>query len=177
MIPGVHGAPWWYSVIPSTQNFPTEYQIHRHGNPAGLPTFAAIWGPDFRASIIRLTCPTCLNTDKTHYYYFDDDVQSQSRSTKWSTLICMQRRGTRGSVGCLFCAWLHGSCCVLWRCDSWLPKLIIAMKSAVSFPTELKLARHHAWKTLVLLLRTGGTTYNIPKESSFLMSLAFVYCF
>ena len=42
---------------PSTPDFPTEYQIRRHSNPAGLPTFAAIWGPDFRASIIRLTCP------------------------------------------------------------------------------------------------------------------------
>ena len=51
------GRPWRYSVIPSTPDFPTEYQIRRHSNPGGLPTFAAIWGPDFRASIIRLTCP------------------------------------------------------------------------------------------------------------------------
>ena len=56
------GRPWQYSVIPvipGTPDFPTEYQIRRHSNPAGLPTFAAIWGPDFtfRASIIRLTCP------------------------------------------------------------------------------------------------------------------------
>ena len=51
------GRPWRYSVIPSTPDFPTEYQIRQHSNPAGLPTFAAIWGPDFRASIIRLTCP------------------------------------------------------------------------------------------------------------------------
>ena len=51
------GRPWRYSVIPSTPDFPTEYQIRWHSNPAGLPTFAAIWGPDFRASIIRLTCP------------------------------------------------------------------------------------------------------------------------
>ena len=43
------GRPWRYSVIPSTPDFPTEYQIRRHSNPAGLPTFAAIWGPDFRA--------------------------------------------------------------------------------------------------------------------------------
>ena len=35
----------WYSVIPSTPDFPAEYQIHRHSNPARLPTFAAIWGP------------------------------------------------------------------------------------------------------------------------------------
>ena len=49
------GRPWRYSVIPSTPDFPTEYQIRRHSNPAGLPTFAAIWGPDFRASIITLT--------------------------------------------------------------------------------------------------------------------------
>ena len=51
------GRPWRYSVIPSTPDFPTEYQIRRHSNPAGLPTFATIWEPDFRASIIRLTCP------------------------------------------------------------------------------------------------------------------------
>ena len=51
------GRPWRYSVIPSTPDFTTEYQIRRHSNPAGLPTFATIWGPDFRASIIRFTCP------------------------------------------------------------------------------------------------------------------------
>ena len=49
------GRPWRYSVIPSTPDFPTEYQIRRNSNPAGLPVFAAIWGPDFRASIIILT--------------------------------------------------------------------------------------------------------------------------
>ena len=34
-------------------------QIFRRNtsNPVGLPTFAVIWGPEFRASIIRLTCP------------------------------------------------------------------------------------------------------------------------
>ena len=51
------GRPWRYSVITNTPDFPTEYQIRRHSNPTGLPIFAAIWGPDFRASIIRLTCP------------------------------------------------------------------------------------------------------------------------
>ena len=50
-----------YPVIPSTPDFTTEYQIRRHSNPAGLPTFAAIWGPDFRASIIRLTCTPRVN--------------------------------------------------------------------------------------------------------------------
>ena len=49
------GRPWRYSVIPSSPDFPTEYQIRRNSNPAGLPVFAAIWGPDFRASIIILT--------------------------------------------------------------------------------------------------------------------------
>ena len=51
----VRGRPWRYSVIPSSPDFPTEYQIRRNSNPAGLPVFAAIWGPDFRASIIILT--------------------------------------------------------------------------------------------------------------------------
>ena len=89
------GRPWRYSVIPSTPDFTTEYQIHRHSNPAGLPTFAAIWGPDFRASIIRLTCPNVFKQIKK--YYFDDDVQSQSSPTKLRrpTVIGMQRRGTR----------------------------------------------------------------------------------
>ena len=41
-----------YSVIPSTPDFPTEYQIRRNSNPVGLPVFAAILGPGFRASII-----------------------------------------------------------------------------------------------------------------------------
>ena len=56
--------PWLYSVIPYTPDFPTEYQIPRHSNLAGLPTFATIWGPDFRASIIRLTCPHMLKQVK-----------------------------------------------------------------------------------------------------------------
>ena len=55
----------------------------------------------------------------------------------------MQRRGTRGSV-----------CFFILRVASWLvlcalkvrllPKLIIAMNSAVDFPAELTLAGHHA---------------------------------
>ena len=148
------GRPWRYSVIPSTPDFPTEYQIRRHSNPAGLPTFAAIWGPDFRASFIRLTCPHVFKQIKK-YNYFDDDVKSQSSPTKLRRpmVIGMQRRGTRADrwspeiVCCVFCAWLLGSYCVLWRCDSCLPKLIIAMKTAVNFPTELTLAGHRVWKT------------------------------
>ena len=77
----IRGRPWRYSVIPNTPVFPTEYQIRRHSNLAGLPTFAAIWGPDFRASIIRLTCPHVFKQIKK-YNYFDDDVQSQSSPTK-----------------------------------------------------------------------------------------------
>ena len=49
------GRPWRYSVIPSTPDFPTEYQIRRNSNPAGLPVFIAIWGPDFRANTTILT--------------------------------------------------------------------------------------------------------------------------
>ena len=37
------------------QIFPTEYHIRWNSNPAGLPVFAAIWGPDFRASTTILT--------------------------------------------------------------------------------------------------------------------------
>ena len=49
------GRPWHYSVIPRTPDFQTEYQIRRNSNPAGIPVFAAIWGPDFRPSNIILT--------------------------------------------------------------------------------------------------------------------------
>ena len=49
------GRPWRYSVIPSTPEIPEESQIRRNSNPAGLPVFAAIWGPDFRAGTIILT--------------------------------------------------------------------------------------------------------------------------
>ena len=109
----LRGRPWRYSVIPSTPDFTTEYQIRRHSNPAGLPTFAAIWGPDFRASIIRLTCPHVFKQIKK-YNYFDDDVQSQSLPTKLRrpTVIGMQQRGTRA----------HGHrrlLCIL-RVASWL---------------------------------------------------------
>ena len=49
------GRPWQYSVIPSTPDFQTEHQICWHSNPAGIPVFTAIRGPDFKASIIILT--------------------------------------------------------------------------------------------------------------------------
>ena len=49
------GRPWRYSVIPSTPDFPTEYQIRQNSNPAGLPVIAANWGPGFRARTIILT--------------------------------------------------------------------------------------------------------------------------
>ena len=39
------GRPWRYSVIPSTPDFLTEYQIRRHSNPAGLPTFPRTGDP------------------------------------------------------------------------------------------------------------------------------------
>ena len=51
----IRGRPWRYSIIPSTPDFPMEYQIRRNSNPAGLPVFAAVWGPNFRASTIILT--------------------------------------------------------------------------------------------------------------------------
>ena len=50
---------------------------------------------------------------------------------------------TRNTGQCLFCAWLYALCCVLGRWDSLLPNLLIAIKSAVSVPTELKLPGHH----------------------------------
>ena len=49
------GRPWRYSVILSTTDFPTEYHIRRNSNPAELPVFATIWGPDFIAITIILT--------------------------------------------------------------------------------------------------------------------------
>ena len=123
----VRGRPWRYSVIPSTPDFPTEYQIRRHSNPAGLPTFAAIWGPDFRASIIRLTCPHVFKQIKI-YNYFDDDVQSQSSPTKLRRptvggLISMQRRGTRATVtgDCWLCILRVASCLVLCALKVRLP--------------------------------------------------------
>ena len=56
------GLPWRYSVIPSTPDFQTEYQIRPNRNPAGFPVFAAyfcrdlaFWGSDFRDNLITLT--------------------------------------------------------------------------------------------------------------------------
>ena len=53
------GRPWRYSVIPSPPDFMTEYQIRRHSNPAGLPTFAAIWGPILGLASFDWPAPTC----------------------------------------------------------------------------------------------------------------------
>ena len=36
----IRGRPWRYSVIPSAPDFPTEYQIRRNSNPAGIPVFS-----------------------------------------------------------------------------------------------------------------------------------------
>ena len=118
---GGRGRPWRYSVIPSTPDFPTEYQIRRNSNPAGLPTFAAIWGPDFRASIIRLTCPHVFK-------------QIKNRITLMTMFKVVAQQMSQEIVGCLFCVWLLGSYWVLWRCDSCLPKLIIAMKADSQLP-------------------------------------------
>ena len=119
------GIPWRYSVIPSTPDFSTEYQIRRHSNPAGLPTFAAIWGPDFRASIIRLTHPHVFKQIKK-YNYFDDDVQSQSSPTKLRrpTVIGMQRRVTPHGPTVTGDCWL----CIL-RVASWL--VLCALKMGI----------------------------------------------
>ena len=43
----IRGRPWRYSVIPSTPDFPTEYQIRRNSNPAGLPVFFRDFGTSF----------------------------------------------------------------------------------------------------------------------------------
>ena len=51
----LRGRPWRYSVIPSTPDFQTEYQIRPISNPAGLPVFATNLVPGFRASTIILT--------------------------------------------------------------------------------------------------------------------------
>ena len=40
------GLPWRYSVIPSTPDFQTEYQIRPNRNPAGLLVFAAYFCRD-----------------------------------------------------------------------------------------------------------------------------------
>ena len=107
-----------------------------------------------RASIIRLTCPHVFKQIEIYNYF----VRSQSSPTKLRRttvggLISMQRRGTRATVtgDCWLCILRVASWLVLfalnWRCDSRLPKLIIAIKAAVNFPTELTLAGHHVWKT------------------------------
>ena len=93
------------SVIPSTPDFQTEYQICRNSDSAGLPVFIAIWGPGFRASIItlahmlkqvkqiRITLMTMLKVNP-----------SPPNEVDRSTLICTQRRGTRVIV--VFCMWI-----------------------------------------------------------------------
>ena len=139
------GRPWRYSVIPRTPDFQTEYQICQSSNPAGIPVFAAIWGPDFRPSTIILTnmFKQIKQIRITLMAMFK--VNTSPPNEVGPTLIRMRRRGTRGSVALfiLRCGWLHAFCCVLGRCDSWLPNLLIAMKSTVSVLTELKLQGHH----------------------------------
>ena len=110
------GRPWRYSVIPSTPDFPTEYQIRLNSNPAGLPVIAANWGPGFRARTIILT------------HMFKQIKQSRTpdaRLTKWSTGIGNLYATTRnmgsdtGDCGIVYSA--RGFSCLLlrivWMCD------------------------------------------------------------
>ena len=146
------GRPWRYSVIPSTLDFRTEYQICRSSNPAGIPVFAAIWGPYFRPNTIILTnmFKQIKQIRITLMAMFK--VNTSPPNEVPGMLIRMRRCGTRGSVALFILgrAWLHAFtalCCVLGRCGSRLPNLLIATKSTVSVLTELKLPGHHVWKT------------------------------
>ena len=55
----IRGRPWRYSVIPSTPDFQTEYQIRRNSNPAGLPVLQRFG--DLVLGLASLHWPTCLN--------------------------------------------------------------------------------------------------------------------
>ena len=143
--------PWRYSVIPSTPDIPTKYQICRNSNcnPAGLPVFAAIWGPDFRTGTIILThmFKQIKQTRITSMTRFKVNPGPPNK-VPGALLICMQRSGTRVTVA-LFILRL-ASYLVLHALKVGvlgLPNLVIAMKSSVSFPKELKLERQDIWKT------------------------------
>ena len=95
------GRPWRYSVIPSTPDFPTEHQIRRNSNPAGLPVFAAILVPGFRPSTIILTHMfkqikliriTLMAMFKVH-------PGSPNEVPVRLQLICTRRRGKRSDTG------------------------------------------------------------------------------
>ena len=111
-------------------------QIRRHRNPARLPSFAATWGPDFRASIIRLTCPTCFNKLELLSWRCSKSIlvhqikYANLYATKWNTglLVVYSAHGFLAGIVCF--DGVTGD----------LLKLIIAIKSAVNFPTELTLA-------------------------------------
>ena len=102
------GRPWRYSVIPSSPDFPTEYQIHRNSNPAGLPVFAAIWGPDFKASIIILT-----NMIKQITITMFKVYPSPANALRWSVGNDSEHRTRVIDVGLLFILRL-ASRLVLW---------------------------------------------------------------
>ena len=121
----IRGRPWRYSVIPSTPDFLTEYQIRRNSNPAGLPVFPAILVPGYRASTIILTHMfkqikliriTLMAMFKVH-------PGSPDKVPVGLQLICTQRRGTRsdtGDCGIVYSArgfsWLLPR--IVWMCDS-----------------------------------------------------------
>ena len=109
------GRPWRYSVIPSTPDFPTEYQIRQNSNPAGLPVIAANWGPGFRARTIILT----------HMFKQIKQIRTpDARLTKWSTgnLYATSRNmgwwGVTRVIEALFILRVAslGSCLVLCEC-------------------------------------------------------------
>ena len=88
-------------IIPSTPDFPTEYQIRRNSNPAGLPVFAAILVPGFRPSTIILTHMfkqiqliriTLMSMFKVH-------PGSPNEVPVRLQLICTRRRRKRSDTG------------------------------------------------------------------------------
>ena len=112
----------------------------------GYQFFSAIWGPDFRASItivtnmfkqikqIRITLMTMFKVDPSP----PKERQSVSNDAELESDCCLVYSALDSSINALGC--------VLGRCDSRLPILIIAM-STVSFPRELTIAGYHVLKT------------------------------
>ena len=153
-IPGPgRGRPWRYSVIPSTPDILTEYQIRRNSNPAGLTVFAAIWGPDLRASTIILTHMFKQIYNKLELRWWWCSKSIPVNQMKYANDVYAMRGSDTGDCGIVYSprgfSWLLPR--IVWSLKVRLPMslthLLIAKKSAVGFPTDLTLAGHHVWKT------------------------------
>ena len=102
------GWPWRYSVIPSTPDFLTEYQIRRHSNPAGLPTLP--WSGDPDLGLASFDWPAHMFKqiqNKLELLWWRCSKSITVHQIKYANLYAM--------------TWNTGECCIVYSALGFMP--------------------------------------------------------